>query len=593
MNKLHVVAARAALLVVVCLASVPSLAVAQSLPSPWASSDIGNPSLAGSVSASAAGTLTIDAAGADIWGYSDQFHFVYTPVSGDVDLRARIDGLTAAHAWSKAGVMIRGSLRADAPHAFALVSAGKGMAFQRRPVAAGGSVHTAGPAGGAPAWVRLVRAGATLTAYVSTDGSTWTLIGSDTIALSATAYVGVAVTSHEPGRRTTATVSSLSTSVPTGLPAGQSSADVGSPLVPGHTTYASGRYTITAGGEDIWGTADKFHYVYQPLAGDADVSVRVASLAATHHWSKAGVMIRESLTAGSRHAMALVSAGRGYAFQRRPDPGVLSEHTAGGAGAAPGWVRLVRTGNLFEAYRSADGKAWTLIGRDTIVMTGTVYAGIAVTSHEPGSSTRAVADNLRIVEAATPANRPPAVTLTAPVSGMTVIAPATLSLTATASDPDGSVSAVEFFAGATLLGRDATAPYALSVTLAATGTYGLTAVAVDDQGATSTSAPVTLTVSALSSPSTSPWSVVFQVSADHATLVSKYVLEIHAAGSVPGSTPPLVSSDLGKPSPDAAGDATVDRSAAINALPSGSYVASVLAVGSGGTSRSAVVGFTR
>lgn len=591
MNKLHVVAARAALLVVVCLATAPSLAAAQSLPSPWASVDIGNPALAGNVAASAGGTLTIDAAGADIWGHSDQFHFVYTPVSGDVDLRARIDGLTAADVWSKAGVMIRSSLRGDAAHALALVSAAKGVAFQRRPANAGGSAHTAGPAVRAPWWVRLVRTGTMVTAYASQNGAVWTPIGSDTIALGATAYVGVAVTSHEPARRTTATVSALTTTHPGGLPAGQSSADVGSPLVPGQTTYASGRYTITAGGEDIWGTADKFHYVYQPLTGDADVSVRIASLAATEHWSKAGVMIRESLTAGSRHAMALVSAGRGYAFQRRPDPGALSVHTGGGAGAAPGWVRLVRKGNLFEAYRSPDGKAWTLIGRDTIVMTGTVYAGIALSSREAGSTTRVEADSLRIVESSAPANRPPVVTLTSPAPFATFAAPATLTLTAAASDADGTVSAVEFFSGSTLLGRDTTAPYALSVTLAAAATYAVTALATDNQGAAATSPPVTVVVSSGSAPGT--WSVVFQVSADHAALVSKYVLEIHPAGSVPGSTAPVVSSDLGKPAPDAAGEAAVDRSAAINALPSGSYVASVLAVGSGGTARSAAAAFTR
>ena len=108
-------------------------AAAQSLPSPWAARDIGSPALSGSSSYdSTTGTFQIDAAGADIWGTSDQFRFVYRAITGDVDVVARVDSVTAADAWSKAGIMIRASLASNSAHAFALVSAAKGTAFQRR-----------------------------------------------------------------------------------------------------------------------------------------------------------------------------------------------------------------------------------------------------------------------------------------------------------------------------------------------------------------------------------------------------------------------------------------------------------------------------
>src|SRR5262245_33497382 len=148
----------------------------------WVARDIGAPALAGSASL-AQGVFTIDAAGSDIWGTADQFHFVYQPIAGDVDISARIDSLTAADAWSKAGVMIRKSLTAGSAHALALVSSGNGTAFQRRAADGGASAHTAGPAGAAPRWVRLVRAGSQVTAYVSADGAAWTAIGSATISL--------------------------------------------------------------------------------------------------------------------------------------------------------------------------------------------------------------------------------------------------------------------------------------------------------------------------------------------------------------------------------------------------------------------------
>ena len=60
-------------------------------------------------------------------------------------------------------------------------------------------------------------------------------------------------------------------------------------------------------------------------------------------------MVRESLTAASRHATVFASAAKGYAFQRRVDTGEYSVHTSGGAGTAPGWVRLVRTGDLVRS----------------------------------------------------------------------------------------------------------------------------------------------------------------------------------------------------------------------------------------------------
>lgn len=496
---------RAALVVAVCLCAGVGVGRAQSVPSPWSTRDVGGPVLAGT-STYSNGEFTVDAAGIDIWDRSDQFHFVYQAVSGDADVRARVDAVSMAHAWSKAGVMIRASLAADAPHGYALLSAAKGVAFQRRTVSGGLSTHTAGPAATPPGWVRLVREGTRLTAYTSGDGVRWTAIATDTVSLGTTAYIGIAVTSHRADARTTARVSNVAVSS-TALPPGQSAADVGSPTIAGRASFIGGQYTVRAAGADIWDSADQFHYVYQPVAGDVDVTVRVASITAAHPWSKAGVMIRESLSPGSRHAMSLVSAGKGYAFQRRVDPGAWSIHASGGAGAPPGWVRLRRTGSLFEAYRSADGLNWTKIGDEFIAMADTVYVGIAVSSHNVDLATVAVADNFRIAGASAPAAEQPA-----------------------AEEPpaDGP-----------------------------------------------------------------PRAVVFEASADHATLVTMYVLEIFRSGDTPGVALPVVTSDLGKPAVAINGEITVDRSELFLALAPGDYLATVTAVGTTGSARSEAATFSR
>ncbi len=398
-------------------------AQSSAIPAPWTASDIGSPTPAGTSSYNQpSGTFTIDAGGADIWDTSDQFRFIYQQVSGDVQIVARIDSVTMADQWSKSGVMIRASLSASSAHAFTLVSAAQGLAFQRRQQNGGDSLNTAGAASTAPYWVRLTRVGTQVTAAVSANGTTWTTLGTDTIALGTTAYVGIATTSHNSTNTTSADVSQVSvtaggsgggggTPPPGGLPAGQTDADIGNPSLKGSATYSTGVYTVSGSGADIWGASDQFNYVYQPANGDVDVSARVSSITNTDGWTKAGVMIRETLTAGSRHASAFLTPGQGYAFQDRALTNGTSADTST-TGAAPGWVRIKRTGNLFTAYKSSDGRTWTVIASDSISMADAIYVGIALTSHNSAATAKATVDNFSVT--AGQSNQPPAVSLTAP-----------------------------------------------------------------------------------------------------------------------------------------------------------------------------------
>jgi regulation of enolase protein 1 (concanavalin A-like superfamily) len=566
-----------------------SSAVAQTVPSPWTARDVGSPALSGSASHSS-GTFTIDAAGADIWKTNDQFHFVYQQISGDVEIVARVDSLEMAHEWSKAGVMIRAALTGGSANAYALVSAGMGLTGQRRLSNGGGSTSTVGSSSArAPVWLRAVRTGNQVATSWSTNGSSWTPIATDTIALGTSAYVGIAVTSHNPSARATARVSNVRVT-PLGMPSGQRSADIGSPAIAGSARYANGTYTITGAGRDIWDTADQFHFVYRQVSGDVDLVARVASIANTHSWAKAGVMVRESLAAESRHAVMVASVGRGYAFQRRPNPGVYSEHTAGGSGAPPGWVRLVRRGDLFEAYRSANGTSWTRIGTDTIPMSDTVYVGLAVTSHNTAAATTAVVDNFRVTASTTPANQDPSVALTSPSNSATFAAPASITLSASASDPENQLARVEFYSGSTRLGTDTSAPYSFAWSNVAAGTYTLRAVAFDAAGNSATSSSVTVTVG--SAPVGPPRLVVFTASTSHSTVTS-YELRIFAAGANPATATPIARSNLGKPAPASNGDITVDRATFFGGLATGSYQAAVAAISSSGQTQSTATPFTR
>ncbi len=151
-----------------------------SLPSGWAHADIGGPVVAGDAT-SANGSFTVTGAGLDVGGTSDEFHYAYQRISGDVDIRVRVSTLQNVDPGAKAGVMIRESLLDNARHAFMFVSAGQGTAFQRRTKAGRASVQTTGAAIAAPVWLRLVRQGSIFSAYSSATGTSWTLVGSASI----------------------------------------------------------------------------------------------------------------------------------------------------------------------------------------------------------------------------------------------------------------------------------------------------------------------------------------------------------------------------------------------------------------------------
>ncbi|MCW3462517.1 glycosyl hydrolase family 18 protein [Chitinophaga nivalis] len=96
----------------------------------------------------------------------------------------------------------------------------------------------------------------------------------------------------------------------------------------------------------------------------------------------------------------------------------------------------------------------------------------------------------------TTVNKPPVTSITSPANNATYVAPASINIQATASDPDGSVTRVQFFNGSTLLGTDSTSPYTYTWNNVAAGTYNLTTVATDNKGATGTSTVVTVRVNA-------------------------------------------------------------------------------------------------
>ena len=134
-----------------------------------------------------------------------------------------------------------------------------------------------------------------------------------------------------------------------------------------------------------------------------------------------------------------------------------------------------------------------------------------------------------------PSNQPPTVTLTQPPNGATFTAPATVNLAATASDADGHVTTVQFYNGATKLGEDMTAPFTFAWSGVGPGTYALTAKATDEDGASTTTAASTITVSAAPAPNQPP-SASITSPADGAVFPYKPTITITATATDPGGS---------------------------------------------------------
>ncbi len=175
------------------------------------------------------------------------------------------------------------------------------------------------------------------------------------------------------------------------LPSGWFDTDIGTVGTTGSAGYASGTFTVSGAGSGLGGTADSFHFVYQPLAAAGTIVARVSSFSSSTSSGSAGVMIRETLTAGSTETSTnFANSGSGsyygYLNYRTSTNGTASgQQGSAGQAFVPYWLKVTRSGNTLSGYTSTDGVTWTQTqSTHTITMATNVYIGLAVLS---GSTT--------------------------------------------------------------------------------------------------------------------------------------------------------------------------------------------------------------
>ena len=157
--------------------------------------------------------------------------------------------------------------------------------------------------------------------------------------------------------------------------------------------HASGAITMSGAGADIWYAADEFRFACKTLTGNGSISARVDGLVQRDAWSKAGVMIRQSLDPGSAFAAVYMTGDNGVRYQARlrnlvdatSDTEVATAEQI--ALREPVWIKIERTGGECRGYYSADGVKWTAMSWNpqTVSLGDPVLIGLAVTSHVAGN----------------------------------------------------------------------------------------------------------------------------------------------------------------------------------------------------------------
>ncbi len=362
-------------------------------PGGWRCDDVGNPELVGNQSLNN-DTWIVRGAGEDIWGISDQFHFVWQPLAADGTVSAHILDPGQRDPATKSGVMLRASTDAKAPYYAAIVTRDQTLEVQYRAIRGLNAVVFTSSKITAQIYLRVARWKDIFTTYTSPDGVTWTPLDGSSIEIDIRGpmLAGLAVSSLKSGTLSAVTFDSVSKAntadpAPTACPSGWTCADVGYPAPQGSQLFKDGTWTLQGGGFDIFFNKDQFHYVWQTLTGDGVVSAQVLDQGYTDPSAKAGVMLRANTDTSSPFYAVFVTPKNDILVHFRPKEGGMTQEVKlpPETPRLPIYLKVVRSGNIFTAYTSPDGFAWTPIAGSSIEMdtVSTMLAGLAVTSHNP------------------------------------------------------------------------------------------------------------------------------------------------------------------------------------------------------------------
>ena len=293
---------------------------------PFYFADIGKTGTGGS-STLAGSTYTLTASGNEFLhpgnNTSDALHFAWREWTGDGTFTARLDSLVSSNPGrtnpageiASAGIMIRESTANTSRQVALLANFANQLEFLSRPTTGAGFAPVSGSGSplanlgvnAAPRWLRLTRTGTSISAAHSLDGSSWTAVGSTTIALPSKILIGLTADSQVRAELATAVFSNVGFFIPPAV--AFSGTNLGSAGTGATSTVSGSTYTLKSRGTGLAGTADagRLHSTF--MSGDGTFVARLAWFAddaspatALPTGAQMGLTLRADTGAGSPHA---------------------------------------------------------------------------------------------------------------------------------------------------------------------------------------------------------------------------------------------------------------------------------------------------
>lgn len=247
--------------------------------------------------------------------------------------------------------------------------------------------------------LRSTTAGGSYTTISSWNNNTLTSYTDASVSNGTTYYYRVAANNQSGTSGNSNEASAQSVAATTALPNGWAIADIGN-STGSSVSYANvvgNTFVINGSGSGMGGTADNFTYVYKAVTSDFTVTAHMANYTWTWNGDKAGLVVRESLSAGAK-SINLYQGETGNRFtmlQTRSATGGSTTTVGGNKFSFFPWYRIQRAGNTFTVSQSTDGLQWGVIGTSTVTM-GTCYVGFGVCSGNTTSWANLTFENVTI-----------------------------------------------------------------------------------------------------------------------------------------------------------------------------------------------------
>jgi Tol biopolymer transport system component len=157
-------------------------------------------------------------------------------------------------------------------------------------------------------------------------------------------------------------------------------------------------YKITGSGENVWGAADAFFFVWKKISGDVSISADISFATKTgEEHKKAVLMFRQSLDADSAYADIAAHGAGLTSLQSRETQGAATHEVQANVSAIPKHLQITKRGDYFYLSLAGEGEGLHFAGPAMkVALQGPFYVGIGVCAHNKDNLETAAFSNVTI-----------------------------------------------------------------------------------------------------------------------------------------------------------------------------------------------------